>query len=206
MSYWTLLNGLTLDGVATPLRLDTRTQKLCVINSLELATNQGKQFFINRYINTLSNNDTLLFVFKTPDYSVSGQPLIRSDVTYSANSEYLIELFEEPTFDTGDTPVVGGDYYIPKAELLNLDRNSETTPELEAWAGVPEANITDDGTYIDSGDTGLNRSASSFKGRLGAEIIAKSNTYYLFRITKKSTANDALKLTFSWREGRPVGG
>jgi hypothetical protein len=136
----------------------------------------GDHFFVKTWIENTGAADSFdTFSFTTPDSDL----LIFAKAKLSPDGDILVQIFEDATI-TGGTPITA----------FNNNRNSSNTAGLAPLAGPT---ITDEGTESIVTPVGV---APGFN----YTIIAKRNTTYAFKITKK-TANDVIvDIDFWWFE------
>ena len=165
-----------------PIRIDDYTNTHVLLDLISSMINSGKNFFFKTVLDITGDEFITEFMFTTPNTATR----INAKAIVSANSEFLVEIFEGVTTSADGTPV----------EAFNNDRDSEIVPELVLHAAPT---VTDDGEKIWSAKVGDGKSAG-VNSPLGYIIKAKTNSKYLFRITKKTSGTHFLDVDFFWFE------
>lgn len=149
----------------------------------------GNHYFIKTWlINTGDTGTFDEFIFITPDTTKR----IHAMVSIFADADATFEIFEGATIeeDGEGTPIAG----------INNDRDSSNTSELLPYASPT---IATDGTLIWSARNGGGKVAIGVGLTSNYEIIAKTNSIYLFRLTKNTSDNTVIDVDFFWYEHIP---
>jgi hypothetical protein len=152
----------------------------------ESEIHEGKNYFVKTYVtNTIGLGITTYFAFTTPSTTkrIHAKALLAPDV------DYTIEIQEGATI-TGGTTVVG----------VNNDRDSTNTASL-----IPVANptVSTAGTVIWSARNGGGRNPVGVAPGLNYEIVAKTNTTYVFKLLKNINQAGVVDIDFFWSEHIP---
>ena len=140
-------------------------------------------FYKSWLINTGATDSYNDFMFITPDTTKR----IHARFEAVADADAVVEIYEAPTTSANGTEV----------NTFNVDRNSENTPTLIAYASPT---VTAEGTLIWATRNGGGKNPVGVNPVAAYEIIAKQNTKYLFRLTKKTTADTVMDINFYWYE------
>jgi hypothetical protein len=147
---------------------------------------EGDHYFIKTWlINTGADETFDTFSFTTPDTTTR----IHAKTSISTDADAVIEISEGATV-TGGVVGVG----------MNNDRDSINTPTMTLLVG-PTISVA--GTLIWGARTGGGRGPVGVGLGSNYEIIAKRNTTYTFKITKKTSADTVSDIDFWWYEHVP---
>ena len=141
---------------------------------------KGKAFFVKGWQDVDGADTVVNFLF------VTGATTPHATWNVGGESEFTLELYEDTTVSANGTPVT----------VYNHKRDSSNTSTVSAYTGPT---ITGDGTKIWSGKIGSGRNATEERGASG-ELIAKTNSNYLFRITKNAANVHYFDYDFNWYE------
>ncbi len=167
------------------LKLDSFSKDLPTIDTAHKEMHEGDHYFNKAYI-TLTTTTAQYFMFTTPTVSAAR---IHAKVNLLASELTQVSIYEDATVSAMGTSVT----------TFNNDRNSANTPELQAFSAPT---VTGTGTTLWRSIFG----GSGVFGQAGVsalenyEIIAKSNTKYLFEIIKQSSGTGYLDYDFFWYE------
>lgn len=165
------------------LPIDELSKALISIDFEHHEMHEGNHYFGKQSSSISGGGTEAEFLFTTPDTTTR----VHAKASFSGTDEFLVQLYEDVTTTDNGTVVV----------TFNNDRDSLNTPELTAYTGPT---VTDDGTLIweayISGDKGLSGVSQEF----GYEIVAKTNSTYLFRITKINAGTHIVDTNFWWYE------
>jgi len=146
----------------------------------------GSHYFIKTFlVDTGGSGSTSYFAFTTPSNGarVHAKALIAPDVDTEIN-------IYEGSVVTGGTPIDG----------VNNDRDSSNVAGLVA---VTAPAHTTPGTAIWSARTGGGRNPVGVSPGFSYEIIAATDTVYVFEIIKRTTADLVVDVDFWWYEHTP---
>ena len=183
------ISGLISDTVAKICRVDAVTETLQTIDYAHHEIHGESHYFGKQSSSLTGAGTTGDFLFVTPNTATR----IHAKATFSASDEFLVQLYEGTTTTTPNndgTPVT----------TFNNDRDSSNTAELLAYTAPSVATL---GTLIWEGYLTGNRGVSGVDLNFGYEIIAKTNTKYLFRITKTNSGTHRIDTDFYWYEHAP---
>ena len=141
----------------------------------------GKHFFYRTNQDVTDADTVVRFMFTTP-----ATKKIHARFNMEAEDEFTVELFESAVASNNGTPVT----------TFNNNRNSTETPELLAYASPT---ISNEGTLIWKSVINSGKKLSISIGT-NYEIIAKSSTNYLFKITKAAAGTHFIEPEFFWFE------
>lgn len=190
MSLIGTIRGLISDTVSRIARIDSSTHALEFIDYPHHEVHAGNYYFIKTVADITGGAGTITEqLFQTPD--TTQQIHARADLG-EAECEFLIELFEAPDVTTEGTAQIG----------KNANRNFSDGHNLKAWS-TPTIGASS-GTLMWAETIGSGKTGGVGQGFAIPEIIAKRNTYYLFRITKVAVTSPAhISVGFSWYEHTP---
>lgn len=162
-------------------KTDTETQATVLYDEYQI--HEGNHYFYKTWVDIEGADTVVYFMFVTP--TNGGKIHARAELYGEA--EFNAEIYEGATTSNDGTPIT----------TFNNDRNSSNTPELSAYASPT---VTNDGTQIWSGKLGSGRTPSTISPGFGYGILAKSNTKYLFKITKIAAGTHYVDVNFWWHE------
>lgn len=174
------------DGVVKPAKMDLITHEQAVMQHEHHEMHEGHHYFIKTYVSNGVGAATDYFAFTTPNTTtrIHAKSILAPDV------DYVLNIYEDATI-TGGTPVVG----------INNDRDSGNSPELVT---VAAPTVTVPGTLIWAARTGGGKDPVGVAPGLNYEIIAKTNSTYVFELIKQITSTTAVAdLNFWWYEHVP---
>jgi len=148
---------------------------------------EGKNYFIKTFLADVGGNgSTTVFSFTTPNTTTR----VHAKSRMTPDADYEISIYEGATV-TGGVAVVG----------INNDRDSTNTAELTAKSG-PTVSVA--GTKIWTARNGGGKDPVGVAPGLNYEIIAKTNTTYVFELIKR-VANQPqyVDIDFWWHEHAP---
>lgn len=145
----------------------------------------GDHYFIKTFVETTGADSTAKFMFLTP----SAVTRIHANAVMSASGDYVIQIYESATASNNGTPVTG----------FNNNRDSTKIAKLLPFA---TPTISDNGTLMWQTRIGSTSPVGSagVSNSFGYEILAKSNTKYLFLITKQDAGDGYVDFDFFWIE------
>ncbi len=168
------------------LRGDASTHSLIVISNEHHEVHEGDTYFIKTFLfDQEGSGNITYFSFTTPDTTKE----IHAKVAISPDVDFEVEIFEDATV-TGGTPIPG----------QNANRNSTNTADLAALAG-PTVSVA--GNLMWAARNGGGRDPVGVAPGLNYEIIAKRDSTYVFKITKRTTADGVVDIDFWWYEHTP---
>jgi len=162
---------------------DPVSHALITIPEHESYMHEGKHWFIKTWMDIDKGvTPTSYLMFNTP-------PLpnrIHAYASLSAESEFTVSIFRDAVITDTGTPLLG----------QNCDQNSTDTHAL-----LPSAapTVSDEGTLLWAAKVGQARSAGVSISN-NYEIIAKSDSNYLYKIEKIEAATHWLDVDFWWYE------
>ncbi|GAG37439.1 unnamed protein product [marine sediment metagenome] len=145
-------------------------------------THEGDHYFIKTYITDNGGiGSTQYFAFTTQNHKrIHARTKIAPDV------DYIMTIYE-------DGNITGG---INGTEQNN-DRDSDNTALLEAWLSPT---INDLGTPIWTSRNGGGKNPTGVSPEFGYEIIAKTNSTYIFALEKQVAQDGVVDVDFWWYE------
>ena len=150
-----------------------------------LALHGGNHFFVKTFLADAGGDGSITeFMFTTPNTSTR----IHAKAVLVPDVDYTIEIWEGITTSDDGTPIA----------MINNDRDFTTTPELIAYAAPT---VTDDGTLIWAARNGGGKNPIGVTPGLNYAIMAKTNSKYLFRLTKNIANAGVVDIDFWWTEG-----
>jgi hypothetical protein len=174
------------DEDTAPAKMDPVTEILAVIQSEHLHMHEEEHYFVKTFIfDTGGVDSTTYFSFTTPNTTVR----IHAKTRIALDVDAEVRIFEDATV-SGGTPIIG----------KNNDRDSTITPDLTTLA-APTIDVA--GTEIWTARNGGGKSPVGIAPGSTYEIIAKTNSTYVFEITKKTTADLVADIDFWWYEEIP---
>jgi hypothetical protein len=182
MSYWKLLKARWGSGAGETddIKMDPVTNILAGISSEHLHMHEGEHYFFKNFV-----VDDAIFSFTTPNTTtrIHAKALIAPDL------DYTVTIFEGATV-SGGTSLDG----------INNDRDSVNVAELTA---LSEPTIDVAGTAIWTARNGGGRNPVGVAPGFSYEIIAKTNTTYVFTITRNVANTGVADIDFWWYEEAP---
>lgn len=180
------VNVLISSDTSVPAVGDKSTNAMIGIDYIHHEVHDGNFYYLKDAPDLTGGAGTVYYqMFKTPNTDTE----VHARAGFlGAEVEFLVEIYASPTVTSVGT------YVTPNAANQRLSMNATL---------IPYANpvIANDGTRI-----WQDRIGSGKNGGVGStfdipEIIAKRNTYYLFKITKIAVTDPAwLSILFSWYE------
>jgi len=157
--------------------------KVMTISKDHYEMHEGDHYFIKTWeFNDEGVNTFSYFSFCTPNTTTR----IHAKAILFSDTDNTFEIFENATFTDG-VPIAG----------QNNDRNSANIAELTAFA---TPNVSEEGDLMWAARNGGGRDPVGISLGLDYEIMARTDTCYLFKITKKSTADTVVDVNFFWYE------
>jgi hypothetical protein len=149
----------------------------------------GSHYFIKTWlINTGGTGTYNEFIFITPNTTTRAH----AKVTLASDADTTFTIYEGATVSSNGTAVAG----------INNDRDSTNVAELLPFANPT---VTSVGTAIWSARNGGGKNPVGVGLKSNFEIIAKTDTIYLFRLTKNTVADTVIDIDFFWYEHAPKG-
>lgn len=177
-------DGQLVDLNGESLTVDTITRALTTITYPHHEMHSGSHYFIKTWlINTGGSGTFDEFIFVTPNTTKR----IHAKVNLNADADATFQIFEDATMTALGTPVPG----------INNNRDSVNVSELAPYA-APTVNT--DGNLIWAARNGGGRTPIGVGLGTNFEILAKTNSIYLFRLTKNTTADTVIDIDFFWYE------
>lgn len=149
---------------------DSATHAINVVDYEHHEIHSGSHFFIADHDTSVAVNETLEFVFTTPDTTKWAHLTLQFASILGAT----LDVYE------GTADIVGGTPVVPK----NNNRNSATASVMTVL--VEPTSVTD-GTKIAGFMAGAGRTAGNVDR--DKEFVLKQNTSYLFRFTSLANSN-----------------
>lgn len=149
-----------------------------IIGHEENEGHKGNSYFVKGWQDVDGAATVVNFLFKVG----STTPHARWKV--GGETEFTLQIYEGTTVSANGTPVTS----------YNVNRDSSNTATVSAFTAPT---ITGDGTLIWSGKIGSGFDATESST---GEIIAATNTNYLFRITKNTANVHYFDYDFEWYE------
>ena len=142
---------------------------------------EGDRFYVKNWLDITGavNQD---FLFVTPPTT----KIANATWEIAGEAEFTITLYEGATVSNNGTPLA----------VFNHNRNSSKTPGVLAFSGPT---VVSTGTQIWAGKIGSVKTATEARMREG-EMMAKSGTNYLFRISHPAAGTEWLDYLFDWYE------
>ena len=142
----------------------------------------GKYFFFKAWADVADAETVVYFMFVTPNTSTR----INARAHVHAEDEFRLQIYKDATTSNDGTPVTA----------QNVDQDSTHTPELLTYTAPT---VTDEGTLV--WDAIVDESnPQSVSMHEGYSIIAKTNSKYLWKITKINTGTHWIDFDFYWSE------
>ena len=177
------MKALVEEGQFREIRMDKETHALVGIEDQEHHMHEGKHWFIKTWMDIDQAVDpTSYLMFNTPPMPTR----IHAYTHLDAEVEFTISIYKDAIVSDVGTPMLG----------QNNDQNHSGTHALLPYAGPT---VTDPGTLIWSAKVGSGKSAGVSMG-LNYEIIAKSDSNYLYKVEKNVAAVHWLDVDFWWYE------
>lgn len=147
-------------------------------------THEGDHYFIKTYdLNTGGASSATYFGFTTPE---TNDTRIHARVWLAPDADTLITIYEGADIE-GGVPVPG----------INNDRDSANVALLVPVA-APTVNELGDAIWVSRNGGG--REPVGVTPGNNYEIIAKTNTSYVFELEKQTTADTIVNIDFWWYE------
>lgn len=179
-----VITGKGRDGVFRNAELDAEFDALVTVETEHHEIHEGDHYFYKNFVDFVGGaNETVYFMFRTPNTSTR----VHSKVSLYASVEFEAYIYEGGTVSADGTPVV----------TPNNNRDSANTPELTAFAAPT---VTTDGTQIWAAKMGTGKNATGVAPGLNYEMMAKTNTVYLFKLVKKVANSGYMDVDFWWYE------
>ena len=174
---------ITHDESSGTTRLDHTSEGILVSTFEENQQHKGKHFFIKGYVDfTATQATTKYFMFDTPDSDTR----IHAKAMISTTDIFVIEIYEDADITASGIPVQG----------FNNDRDSDIESELKAYAN-PE--VQNEGNLIWPAKT----TTVNVAPLVNYEIIAKTDSTYLWKLSKISQGKQTIDYDFFWSEHVP---
>ena len=167
-------------GEIDEVRIDASTNAMMVIDYPHHEVHSGSHYFIKSQAD-IGDTETY-FMFRTPNTTTR----IHAKAHIASEAEFTVEIFEGGTVSADGTPLTA----------INNNRDSVNTAELANFAGPT---VTTDGTLIWGSRIGTGRDATVSSAQ-SYEILAKTNTIYLFKLTKIAAGTQWVDSDFWWYE------
>ena len=174
-----VVNKLQNVNITGPLE----TGAVVVIDKSHAETHEGDHYFFKSFIeDTGGAGSVTFFSFTTPNTTtrINARALLAPDV------DFLVQI-QEGAIITGGTPLEG----------FNNDRDSSNVAELITTINPI---IVNGGTIIWTARNGGGKNPVGVSPGFNYEIIAKSNTTYIFNITKQVVQTGIIDVDFWWYE------
>jgi len=147
-------------------------------------THEGDHYFIKTYIhNTGVSGSCDYFAFTTPE---TNETRVHARVLLVPDIDFISTIYEDATI-SGGVSISG----------VNNDRDSTNAAELEP-VGAPT--VIDDGEAIWVSRNGGGKDPVGVAPGLNYEIIAKTNSTYLFELCKQVANDGVVNIDFWWYE------
>jgi len=165
------------------LTVDPDSGTLVMIDQVHYELHEGSAYFIKTWQDVSDAGTVTRFDFTTPTNGVT----IHAKALISAEAEFTIEIWEGATFATTGTVVNG----------VNNNRNSTNEAIMVAHAG---STFSSTNQLIWASKVGSGRNDTGVAPGLNYEIVAKTNTTYVFVVTKEASGEHWLDVDFFWYE------
>lgn len=178
------VNSSAIKGTQSAIFMqDSLTGAIIVLDPERMAIHDDRHWHY-KVVSELAVNDSIFFGFKTPVLTTAR---VHPSFSVSTQDEYTVTIYEGATVTDSGTVIT----------TFNTDRNGTRIPKLQAFANPV---CSDYGTYYHPSKTGSNRS-SGLSLAFAYPIIAKANTFYLFKIEHVGSTNPSwLDVNFWWFE------
>ena len=160
------------------------TNEVEVILHEQREMHEGNFYFVKGWLDVTGLGTVTYFMFRTPN--AAAKTRVHAKVALSGEDEFDVTIFEDATVSADGTPV-------PR---FNVDRDSSNVSLLVPFAAPT---VTDDGTAIWPTKVGAARSAG-VSATSTYEIIAKTDSVYLFKIVKVNAGTHYVDYDFFWYE------
>jgi len=178
-----IMKALVSEGKSREIRCDPITHALITISDDEAHMHGGKFWFIKTWLDIdKGTTPTVYMMFITPPMP----DRVHAFTQLAAESEFTISIFRDAVLTDNGTPMA------PQ----NVDQNLRTVPGLQPFVGPT---VSDEGELIWGAKVGIGRTAG-VNMSTNYEIIAASNTIYLYKIEKIEAATHWLDVDFWWYE------
>jgi hypothetical protein len=165
---------------------DHVTNNIKVITQEHHEMHEGDHYFVKTFIaDTGGEGSISYFAFTTPDTLKR----IHAKVLIAPDSDYTVEIYEEAEISDG-IPIVG----------INNDRDSLNVAEL---VPVSAPTIIDIGDLIWAARNGGGKNPVGVAPGFNYEIIAKTNSTYVFKVVKNIAQAAVIDIDFWWYEHVP---
>jgi hypothetical protein len=178
-----VIQGNISEGDAREIRLDPQTHAIIMVEDQEHHMHEGKHWFVKLWMDIDKSADpTSYMMFNTPPMPIR----IHAYANIAANSEFNITIFRDAVISDAGTPILG----------QNNDQNNTGTHALLPSVGPT---VSDEGIQIWAAKVAGGKSAgvSIFNNY---EIIAKTESNYLYKIEKVDSGVNWLDVDFWWYE------
>jgi len=170
----------------TDVRIDAVSNGLQTICTEHHEMHEGDHYFFKSFIaDTGGLGSPTLFSFTTPNTATR----IHAKASLSPDVDYTVSILEGAVI-SGGTPLDG----------INNDRDSANIAELAA-VGAPT--LVTPGTVIWTARNGGGKDPIGVAPGFNYEIIAKTNTVYVFELVKNVANNGIVDIDFWWYEHAP---
>ena len=170
---------------ATPreIRLDPQTHAIIMVEDQEHHMHEGKHWFIKTWMDIdKAVTPTSYLMFNTPPLPIR----IHAYAMLAAEGEFTVSIFKDAVITDTGSPLLG----------QNNDQNST---DVHALLPSVAPTVGDEGTLIWSAKVGVARAVGVAMSN-NYEIIAKSDSNYLYKIEKIDAAVHWLDVDFWWYE------
>jgi len=157
--------------------------EVMTISKAHYEIHEGEHYFVKTFVSNNGGSGTCdYFAFTSPDTDtrIHAKTLLTPDI------DYLITIYEDGDITNG-VPVTG----------INNDRNSANVAELLT---VAAPTINDAGTPIWVSRNGGSKDPIGVSQGLNYEIIAKTNSTYVFELCKQVANDGIVNVDFWWYE------
>ena len=177
------IQALTGEGDPREVYIDSFTHILPGMSSEHHHCHHGDHWFIKTYMDIdKSVTPTSFMMFNTPPLPVR----VHAKASLATDGEFTIKIYKDAIISDTGVPIVA----------QNNDQNITTPPAL-----IPSAapTVTDVGSLIWAGKVGISKTAGVSQN-LNYEIMAKSDSNYLYEIIKEDAGVNWLDVDFWWYE------
>ena len=178
-----VMQGNIARGTPRELRADEETHALITIEDQEHHMHEGKHWFIKTWMDIDKGvTPTTYMMFNTPPLPVR----VHAYAQIAAEAEFTISIYKDAIVSDTGTPLLG----------QNNDQNTNSTHALLPYAGPT---VSDEGTLIWAAKVAGGKAAGVTIAN-NYEIIAKSDSNYLYKIEKIDASVHWLDVDFWWYE------
>ena len=169
------------------LEYDPVSGEIVIIDNDHHEMQSGNHYFAANTVEIDGAGTVSWFMFTAPNTPTR----IHAKALFDAEAEFKIEIRENGIYSSAGISV----------PTFNNDRDSENTSELEAYASPT---VTNSGTFLWAKTVGSGKDSAGVTPGLNYEVIAKTGTVYLFKITKAASGTHWLNYDFFWYEHVPL--